>query len=325
MNKVINVALNKEAKAAIEISKITGLGNEFDGNINWPLFFQYLISNRMLSLFWKNSNHMLIKQAMPKYISTVARSMYISTKYRNEIYFSELNKILQLCKENQITCVPVKGARLIPLLYKDYGSRFMGDVDCLISQESFSAINDIMISLGYIQGKFDKDLQKIIPINRAEKLKWKLNMSNYYPYLKECDSEHMRIIKIDFRYSLDDTLSTSSMKEIIDHVFKAGEMKKAHTLVHLCTHLYDESKHSMSLYIGKDVNLIKYDVLPDSKEFLVKIRYKDSGAVAKCDVIDNKLIINFYEPRSSVATGQSVVLYENNELVGGGIIESLII
>ena len=76
--------------------------------------------------------------------------------------------------------------------------------------------------------------------------------------------------------------------------------------------------------IASDVNLIKYDVLPDSKDFWVKIRYKDAGTIAKCNVIDNKLIVNFYEPCSSVTTGQSVVLYEDNELVGGGVIENLI-
>jgi tRNA-specific 2-thiouridylase len=76
--------------------------------------------------------------------------------------------------------------------------------------------------------------------------------------------------------------------------------------------------------IASNINLIKYDVLPTDKDFLVKIRYKDFGEIANCKMIDNKLIVNFYEPRSAVTVGQSVVLYEDNELVGGGVIEEVI-
>jgi len=76
--------------------------------------------------------------------------------------------------------------------------------------------------------------------------------------------------------------------------------------------------------IASEINLIKYAHLPAEKDFLVKIRYKDSGEIANCKVFDNKLIVNFHKPRSAVTVGQSVVLYEENDLVGGGVIEEVI-
>jgi len=76
--------------------------------------------------------------------------------------------------------------------------------------------------------------------------------------------------------------------------------------------------------IASEINLIKYEDLPNEKDFLVRIRYKDLGGIANCKVVDNKLFVNFYEPRNAVTVGQSVVLYDENELVGGGIIESII-
>lgn len=73
---------------------------------------------------------------------------------------------------------------------------------------------------------------------------------------------------------------------------------------------------------AKDINLLKYDDLETSKEFVVKIRYNDKGKPAMCRIDDNgKLIVEFIEKRRAVTPGQSVVMYEGDEVVGGGIIE----
>lgn len=71
------------------------------------------------------------------------------------------------------------------------------------------------------------------------------------------------------------------------------------------------------------VNLIKYSSLPlDGLQVIVKIRYKDDGAKAYVypDGQDRMRVV-FDEPRRAVTPGQSVVLYEGDDLVGGGIIE----
>lgn len=73
--------------------------------------------------------------------------------------------------------------------------------------------------------------------------------------------------------------------------------------------------------IAHSVNLIKYDNITEPKKFLVKIRYNDLGKEAVCRTENGKLIVEFLEPRSAVTPGQSVVLYEDNDLMGGGIIE----
>jgi tRNA-specific 2-thiouridylase len=78
--------------------------------------------------------------------------------------------------------------------------------------------------------------------------------------------------------------------------------------------------------VANSVNLIKYDTLPERQQFFVKIRYNDKGKDAVCFIDNNtgKLVVEFLEPTDSVAPGQSVVLYEDEDLVGGGIIESAI-
>ncbi len=73
---------------------------------------------------------------------------------------------------------------------------------------------------------------------------------------------------------------------------------------------------------ARSVNLIKYAELDAEREFLVKIRYKDEGAPGWCRVdSDGRLHIRFEEARRAITPGQSVVLYEGNDVIGGGIIE----
>jgi len=69
------------------------------------------------------------------------------------------------------------------------------------------------------------------------------------------------------------------------------------------------------------VNIIAYESLPEPLRLTAKIRYKDDGAVCTCRTLpDGTLEIHFDEPRRAITRGQSVVLYEGNDVVGGGVI-----
>ena len=73
---------------------------------------------------------------------------------------------------------------------------------------------------------------------------------------------------------------------------------------------------------ANNVNLQKYADLRDPRRFHVKIRYKDEGAPAICHTDEHGLLhVEFDEPRRAIAPGQSVVLYEGDDVVGGGIIQ----
>lgn len=75
--------------------------------------------------------------------------------------------------------------------------------------------------------------------------------------------------------------------------------------------------------IAKDVNLIKYATIEQPIELTAKIRYKDGGKTALCSMTpDGKLKLEFATPRRAITPGQSVVLYEGDDVVGGGIIEN---
>jgi tRNA-specific 2-thiouridylase len=87
--------------------------------------------------------------------------------------------------------------------------------------------------------------------------------------------------------------------------------------------LGDDEDLLASELTANSVNLIKYDVLPENGLHVrAKIRYKDDGADAFVTPLSgNRIHVRFSETRRAITPGQSVALYEGDDLVGGGIIE----
>ncbi len=69
-----------------------------------------------------------------------------------------------------------------------------------------------------------------------------------------------------------------------------------------------------------DINLIKYKNLPENVELLTKIRYRNNGVLSKLSKINDKIKIIFNNNVSAITPGQSAVFYENDDVIGGGII-----
>lgn len=69
-------------------------------------------------------------------------------------------------------------------------------------------------------------------------------------------------------------------------------------------------------------NGIKYNSIPyNGMEAVTKIRYKDAGALSNLYAENNKIKVVFQHAVKSIAPGQSAVFYENDDVIGGGIIQ----
>jgi len=69
------------------------------------------------------------------------------------------------------------------------------------------------------------------------------------------------------------------------------------------------------------VNMVKYSSLDEGKTYTGKIRYKDSGAECMAKTTrDGQMEVEFVNPRRAITPGQTIVLYENDDVVAGGII-----
>ena len=68
------------------------------------------------------------------------------------------------------------------------------------------------------------------------------------------------------------------------------------------------------------VNMMKYDQVPDGYEALTRIRYKDRGAMSQLSNVGDNIHVDFFANVRGVAPGQSAVFYEGDDVIGGGII-----
>lgn len=83
---------------------------------------------------------------------------------------------------------------------------------------------------------------------------------------------------------------------------------------------YKDSIKRNYLY-ADNLNWIKFDKPEKSFEAQAKIRSSQAPKKAFVEVIDdNKIKVTFEEYQNSIAKGQSVVLYDNDYVIGGGII-----
>ncbi len=81
----------------------------------------------------------------------------------------------------------------------------------------------------------------------------------------------------------------------------------------------NESLFTKQLY-AEDINLIPFDRIESPIRVKAKVRYKHQEQWATVTQEDNRLHIVFDEPQRAIAKGQSVVLYDGDYVVGGGII-----
>lgn len=74
------------------------------------------------------------------------------------------------------------------------------------------------------------------------------------------------------------------------------------------------------MMVGK-INWMKYDGITNGMEAVTKIRYKDRGSLSNLYTADGGINVRFYENVKSIAPGQSAVFYEDDQVIGGGIIQ----
>ncbi len=75
---------------------------------------------------------------------------------------------------------------------------------------------------------------------------------------------------------------------------------------------------------ARKINLIKYTDLRQERPALGKIRYKDQGGACLVRQTDAETLeVAFAEPRQAITPGQSVVLYEGDDVLAGGWIDSV--
>lgn len=77
-------------------------------------------------------------------------------------------------------------------------------------------------------------------------------------------------------------------------------------------------------FTAANINLQMVESIKQPAQAKVKIRYKDEGSMAVIEQTgDDEITVTFNEPKRSITPGQSAVFYDGNNVIGGGIINTI--
>ena len=88
---------------------------------------------------------------VPSQIISALRQTYLTTFARNTILFQELERILQISSEQNLSVILLKGAVFAHSLYGDIGMRPMSDLDILLHKDDLETGVAALLQLGYYE------------------------------------------------------------------------------------------------------------------------------------------------------------------------------
>ena len=277
--------ITKEQRMVVLLSRITFRSEDIaemnqimkDKLFDWFQFLKYILYHRTAALCWKNIHQLRINCSIPHYIDDMLSYIYSGNKQRNEEKITEAKKIVDICEKQGLTLLPVKGAKLIPEMYKDFGLRYSSDSDFLIREEDTIFLSDILKELGYIQGFCDRRTKIIKPASRDEIQDYKNRLNNIFPYIKYSGSHLYPTISIDFRYALGMHKNRQVINDMIKQYKTSKKVSPEYYLLHLCAHFSEEARKSIDIFLCKDFNMIK---LCDIRESILQAR-----ATGSCELV----------------------------------------
>lgn len=86
----------------------------------------------------------------------------------------------------------------------------------------------------------------------------------------------------------------------------------------------DESEIFKDTLFADNINYIPFDTLKSDMRVTAKIRYSTKDAKAVISPHKDGVIVKFDSPQRAITKGQSVVFYDGDLVVGGGIIKSVL-
>ncbi len=255
-----------------------------DKEIDWYYFMEIALKNKVLPLVWHNlkNNGFRKDDFVPYRLQQVFDFHYFGTGIRNKVYYSEMEKIIDALNSNGIIASRLKGAYLLPEIYREFSVRTINDLDLMIYHSDIPEVKKIMRDLGYIEGDYNDENKSIVPSDRHKRVLWATQMNTIHPLKKLSDSEFVKYFEFDFSFSLGFDLKIDPVSEMLDSADRSnkfGDLKPAHFFIHQCCHHYKEATNVAWMMFNSDINLIKFC---DTREYILN-RMDDNSFLEAID------------------------------------------
>ena len=171
--------------------------------IDMPKFIGLASRHKVLQLITPHLIRLDVEKSITTTYKFLLHNQYIGNRQKNMVRFQEFQRLLQIFREAKLKAVPLKGAILTPLVYKDYGLRMMSDLDFLIHPDDRKSASLLLKNEGFIIGKYDWTTDQEIPISREEEMMWRINAGNLYSHVKRSGEDFLKVHRVDFSYDVE--------------------------------------------------------------------------------------------------------------------------
>ncbi len=266
--------------------------------IDWSQFFVELLTHRLSLLFFHHIKNEGMYKYVPRDIIACLKAKYNAHMLRSNKYMNELERINSLMNEFNIPYALTKGFYLINQIYKNefVNVREFGDVDILVDMEHLDKVKVLLEQAGYIQGSYSLQTSNITKASRDKILYKKLNSHEIYPFIKIFFWDEQQLIKdvicIDVNFTIFEggnikphiascTLLGRRKMDVSKNNILLPYLSNEDNFLHLCYHLYMDTRYEIKKTEMTDFSLIKF---LDLKSFL-----KVMGSILDWKYIENQM------------------------------------
>lgn len=235
-----NIRLISEGQP-IELS-----GNEADE------FIDVLIAHNCHYLIWKAKFSLNNKKALLYNAMTARNNSVIQERYRLcETLFKTL-------EDKHILYAVYKGAVLSASAYGAPYYRKSFDIDLLVRKENADEVKQILIGMGFIQGRLKDDV--IVPYSRQELVFHSSMTHQTAPFIMQTDSAVCPFVNIDINFDImwGESETTADMDYILGKTeqiqicgIEVQKLTPVIDFIAVCLHHYKDTNSIYQLYNGK--------------------------------------------------------------------------
>ncbi len=240
------------------------------GRLNWGELLDQALRHRMLPLLAYHVSSSALEEAIPSRIAEHLIRVLDLNKHRRVVWYREAASILEALGERGVPVVGRKAAAFEASLYGSNGSRWLGDIDFLILPGDRNSVESLMPTLDFQLGLFDWRSGRIIPFNREQLIKYRLNPDHLPTFTRVTRDPIVREIEVDFANSL--TWAGSLYEIPIEDAFEDVSYEPVsgfqdllmpclaphYQFLDTILHLFREAWFATWLEMEQDVDLMKF-------------------------------------------------------------------
>ncbi|MFX4290863.1 nucleotidyltransferase family protein [Streptomyces bohaiensis] len=240
-------------------------------DLDWGAFLEAAAWHKLLPLIGRHvDRHRLDRKAgeLPAFpYPWVFTGAYLANRARNQGLSDEFGRVFEALSAAGLRFAVRKGFSLGEGEYSDPALRRIADLDVLLSRDDARAAHEVLLRLGYIQGRVAEDGERIEPYSRETQAFWKMNLSNQLPYRKPGGRPDITDFNVDICHDIFQKKSgvSAAAGELLDRAVPvvlcgapAWEPAPDDRLLDLCSHLHKEATSLHFIEDRQDLQLSKF-------------------------------------------------------------------